>query len=148
MLFKLLPKVGNHTEGDKVYTSGDVVESDLELDKVFQGKFERVKGFTASTPDTQAAVQAAAEEGAKDVAAPPAPPPNQEVSDSKPPKVESPLGRDVTKRFPEAQEQDYLVFSDGGKFHVAEADDPAFAINDKPLHKKEVIPFVEKLLQG
>lgn len=64
------------------------------------------------------------------------------------PEEENPLGRDVTKRFPKAVEEDFLVFADGGAFSVVEADEPTEGLNDKPLKRKDVDPFIRKYLEG
>jgi len=147
MKFRLLPKVGNHAETGEdgspcVYKPGDIVESDRDLVDAFPGKFERVVDGVEDThanpfkPTTKekTAVQKAAEEGAKDVGAPDPEDPN-------------PLGREVTKRFPTALDEDFLVFADGGAFSVAEADEPTVPLNDKPLKRKDVGSFIRKYLE-
>ena len=72
MFFKMKPKVGNHRQRNKkgdivTYTSGDVVESDIDLEERYPEKFERVNTPTAMTEESKKAVQEAAEEGAKDL---------------------------------------------------------------------------------
>ena len=42
MLFKLAKNAGPHTEGGKTYKSGQVIESDLDLPKLFPKKFQRL----------------------------------------------------------------------------------------------------------
>lgn len=148
MKFRLLPKAGDHAEAGAggvalAYRAGDIVESDRDLMEAFPNKFERVdvaeEPASPSTPfkpsaEEKTAVQKAAEEGAKDVSPPEDPKSN-------------PLGRDVTKRFPKALEEEFLVFADGGAFSVSEADEPAEALNNKPLKRKDVDSFIREYLE-
>lgn len=146
MKFRLKPNTGSHAgpgEGGKfkTYKPGDTVESEQDLCKVFPNKFERIpdeapSSFSPSTEEQKAAVSKAAKKGAKGVAPP-------ETEEPEP----NPLGRDVTKRFPTAQEEDFQVFADGGAFSVVEADDPTEALNDKPLKRKDVEPFIRQYLE-
>lgn len=117
MKFKLLPGAGNHTEKDEngeIITyhakDGNVIESDVDLAKVFVGKFERI------------------EVGASDVSV----------------KASGDLGKDVTERFENAKEEGFLVFLKGKSYSVADADDPQVALNEEPLKKADVEPFVAK----
>jgi hypothetical protein len=139
MYFKLKPKVGSHAEtgqdGKVIHyrpEDGHVFETDRDLVAMFPNKFERV--------------HVPGDEGAEDEASPPKPKKESKPKkdDAPPPK---PLGRDVTKRFPKAAEEDFKVFSDGGAFFVAEADEPTVALNEKPLKKKDVIPFIKEYLE-
>ncbi len=142
MKFKLKPKVGSHSEVDdkgKLITyrpeDGHIFETELDLVTMFPNKFERVTVVPeedeapASKPKAKSSVDKATEKGAEGVADP-----------------ANPLGRDVTKRFALARKEDFLVFADGGAFHVVEADEPTKALNDKPLHKKQVTPFIKQYL--
>ena len=146
MKFRLLPKAGTHSEtGDKgqlrIYKAGDIVESAQDLVMMFPNKFQLVEDEEVQTPsfnpskEQKAAVAEAAKKGGVEVSAP------EEEEDS------NPLGRNVTKRFPLAKEQDFLVFSEGGAFHVTEADDPKDPLNDKPLKRKDVEGFIEQYLR-
>ncbi len=130
MYFKLLPKVGSHSETDdkgKLIThrseDGYVFDTDLDLIQMFPNKFERVQ----VGPDV------------------PKPPESKKPSKAEE-DASNPLGRDVTKRFPKAAEEDFKVFADGGAFFVCESDDPTKALNDKPLKKAQVEKFVEEYL--
>lgn len=149
MKFRLLPKVGDHASPGpggttRIYHAGDVVESDINLKEMFPGKFEEwVEEIPSLKPtkEQKEAVQKAAEKGAEEIASKP---------ESKPETKTEPrsLGRDVTSRFPLAEEQDCLVFADGGAFNVVEKDDPTMVLNDKPLKRKDVEPFIRQFLEG
>jgi len=119
MYFRLLPKVGGHAfvdpSGKTVFlkaSEGVVIESEVDLFKLFPNKFERVEA--------------------------PAGPASAPVG----PSPVSPLGRDVTQRFPLAVEHGFKVFADGGAFVVVEADDPGVVLHEKPLKRKDVGSFI------
>lgn len=151
MRFRLLPKAGNHSEtgpdGQRVvYKAGDVIESDKDLVAMFKGKFERVDLIPPATEPTTPTV-------------PVIPPPSQEqppkatkaeAPDKSPVREGAPsvLGRNVTKRFPRAVEEDFVVYANGGAFFVCEADDPNTPLHDKPLKKATVTGFIENYLKG
>ena len=169
MYFKLLPKAGNHSEGKGknmvIYEAGQVFESDCDLAAMFPNKFVEVEGLeavghaqaAAAPEEAKTDVQKAAEEGAKDLK----PPADPETSQEEPPKetppapeapaapapAGEPLGRNVTKRFQRAVEEDLQVFANGNEFFVVEADDPGRALNDKPLKRKDVLAFIEDYLK-
>lgn len=160
MYFKLLPKAGSHAEKGPskkavIYkaSEGNVIETENDLVKMFPGKFERVE-VTGSPvrPIVEAKVKAPAPAPA--TTQPSVPASSKKAKDAKETKaveevsVESKLGRDVTKRFPHALEEDFKVFSTGGEFFVTEADEIDKALNDKPLKKGQVEAFVDKYLKG
>lgn len=145
MLFKMKSGVGSHAEPGPdgrvvIHKAGDnaIIESDRDLVTMFPNKFERVDEINPAKPE-KSDVQKAAEEGFKGVMPPADPPAEQEE--------EEPLGRDVTHRFPLAEEEDFKVFAKGGAFFVVEADDPDVPLNDKPLKRKDVEQFVEQNLE-
>jgi len=168
MRFKLKSKVGNHTETDPktgnlvIYTPGDVVESESDLVARFPDKFERVtvgneKAAVVQSTETPEAektpVQKAAEEGAKDIQ--PEEPAEElkeepkEESKKKVLKKKNPLGKDVTEKFPSAEEQELKVFYKKGKgYSITEAGDTSIALNEKPLKKSQIAKFVEEYLEG
>jgi len=152
MFFRLKEKVGNHAETDPktglpiVYKPGDVIESDTDLAKNWPDKFDRVKvGPSEDTPDEdEADIQAAAEEGAKDVT-PPDEDEDEDFDDEEEEKV--PLGKDVTEKFPRAEEEELKVFYKKGKgFFVTETEDPFTALNEKKLKKAQVEDFIDEYL--
>lgn len=151
MYFKLLPKVGSHVEKDKdgnavTYHSKDgrIIDTEMDLVKRFPNKFERVEvnPTAESSPKEEAApvVEEAAPVVVEDEVA-------QVEEKSKPKSKTHPLGRDVTKRFPKADKNDFKVFSQGGAFSVVEADEDTVPLNEKPLHKKGVDNFITEFLK-
>ncbi len=138
MFFKLKPGCGNHSETGPdgkpvVYTQGDVIESDHDLEAMFAGKFERVQvgDVKDADPDPE-----------EDPTLPPPPPPSTEP-------VENPLGKDRTEKFPKAAEEDFMVFYKRGKgFSVVEADEPTVPLNEDPLKKDEVADFIDEYLKS
>ena len=153
MYFKLLPKVGSHVEKDKdgnavTYHSKDgrIIDTEMDLVKRFPNKFERVEvnPTAKSSPKDEAApvVEEAAPVVVEDEVAQ-----VEEKSKSKSKSKTHPLGRDVTKRFPKADKNDFKVFSQGGAFSVVEADEDTVPLNEKPLHKKGVDDFITEFLK-
>jgi len=141
MYFKLKSKAGGHAEkgkdGKPVYykaEDGCVIESTRDLVKAFPEKFERVD-LTAAE-----AKKIAAENTQKETPKPEA------IQQKETADAANPLGRDVTKRFPRAVEEDFMVIADGGAFFVVEKDDPQNPLHDKPLKKKDVVPFIDQYL--
>ena len=169
MYFKLLPKVGSHVEKDKdgnavTYHSKDgrIIDTEMDLVKRFPNKFERVEvnPTAKSSPKDEAApvVEEAApvvvEDEVAQVVEEAAPvvvedevAQVEEKSKSKSKSKTHPLGRDVTKRFPKADKNDFKVFSQGGAFSVVEADEDTVPLNEKPLHKKGVDDFITEFLK-
>jgi len=155
-IFKLNAKAGSHAETDangqiRIYNPGDIIETESDLVTMFPGKFEKVlvmkegekpsvgtalpvpKTVTKQTPTEKPAKSTETGVGATETPAP--------VSEVKS------LGRDVTKRFPLALDEDFQVFADGGAFFVTESDAPQTPLHPKPLHKKDVEPFIKKYLK-
>jgi hypothetical protein len=131
--YRLKPKVGSHQERDGVvYNPGDVCWSETDMAKRFPGKFqydaeETLKG----TPPEESSVPTSQEDQDEDSAG------------------DGALGVDKTEDFPAAKENGLLVFHVKGKgYLLADADTPTTALNDKPLPKKDVLPFAEKYLDG
>lgn len=159
MFFKLKPGVGNHAETREdgtleIYKAeeGRVIESSRNLDAMFSGKFERVE--IGDVPEeAKSGAQKAAEKGAEGVAAPNKGKDRGEAEDGKSPqpkkskKPKSSLGKNVTSRFPRAEEEDFKVFADGGAFYVVEAEEPEIPLHKKPLKRKGVEPFIEAFLK-
>lgn len=138
MYFKLRPGAGNHTEKDEngkeiTYESKDetVIESDKDLCAMFVNKFDKVDIETVSSIKKKTAKKKTTKKPAK----------------KEPEEVINPLGRDVTEQFPKAEEEDLKVFQTGDAFSVVETDEPDKPVHDKPLKKKDVIPFIDKYLE-
>jgi len=178
MLFKLKPKTGNHSQKDAQgnlvvynYRDGHVFESDIDLEAQFPEKFERVKVPAAEPePKNPPNIIKAAQEGTAEIKKCPeceavllagakfcsecgsaAEEKSEEVQETE---VEDndlePLGKDVTEKFPRAEEEDLLVFYKKGKgYFVTEVEDPYTRLNKKKIGKKtSVTPFIEKYLKG
>jgi len=155
MYFKLLPKAGSHA--DKVagkvviYKASDehVFKGEANLAKMFPGKFEEVKvGLDGELPKPEPKPEPKPKPELKKapvsekIKGTPAPAP---TAASAPVTVKS-LGRDITKRFPRAEEEDFKVFADNGAFWVTEADEPDKALNTEPLKKSGVLKFIDSYL--
>ena len=139
--YRLKPRTGNHRVGvgvnRKIYVAGDVIMSpDKDLSKLFPHKFEKVEVIPGVDPTAAPP---------KVVMPPEAPAPEAPKEE---PESVKPEGRDVSKRFPKAVEQDFMVFAVAGGLNVFDMDDLTAALNSKPLKKAEVMPFVEKVLKG
>lgn len=151
MHFRLKPKCGNHSQMNEktgeidIFTadSGELIGSVVDLCKMFPNKFEQVDvpgAVLKQTKKQKDAVQAVAEKGAEGVADP-------NIDDDED-EDQKPLGKDVTRNYPIAVEQDFKVFYVKFKGRwITEADDPFKALNEKPLKKDKVIPFIEDYLK-
>lgn len=154
----------------RVYKKGEIFESEKELDKIFQNKFQRISSGDsealsmghpntreiADDPDSNYDIM---DEQAQELKShkgldPDAPRAKRlqgraaamaaedEDEDDEP--VESDLGEDVTTDFPEAKKAEMKVFRDGKKFNISEASDPETAINKKPMTKTEATKFLKE----
>ncbi len=160
MFFKLKSRVGNHAQKGPdgkvvIYYAkdGNIIESNTDLSEKHPTKFERVDvpgSVKADTKKKKSDVQKAAKKGAKDIA----PKKEKEEEDLKEEEEEEeekeqiPLGKNVTKSYKMAKDQDLKVFYKRykGRF-VTEAEDVFTAVNKKPLKKAEVNKFIEKWLK-
>jgi len=135
--FKLLPKVGNHTQRDKAgelvtitAEGGEIIETEDDLCKMFPGKFEEVK-----IPESQAKKEKTEDTKSK---------PKKKIVKKK----KKSLGRDVTEKFEVAEEEDFKVFYATGRgYFVAEAEDPTTSLNEKGLKKASVEKYIKKYLK-
>jgi len=111
-------KTGLHRVGNQRYRAGDVLETDLPLDKLFRNKFERVSEATpVSEPEIVRTIRVAG----VPAEAPAIPKPESVKQDdaietteaSRPKKSDkSPHGKDVTDEFPEAELLKLAVYHD------------------------------------
>ena len=150
---------GVHVSGGVVYKKGDIVESHVDLCRVFKNTFEPVVETTPvapgsplrpvavpAPPGAAQAVKTAAvgqndAQNAVDVppAAPTAPATN----------VATPEGREVTASFPVAVEQSFRVFKTKAGYNVFDAEDMARAVNSSPLaERKDVAKAIKAALGG
>ena len=155
MYFKLKPKVGNHAHRDPegkitVYHAADenVIESDIDLAKIFPHKFEKVDSNLSedTSEPKKTEVEKAAEAGA-DGAADPTKKSSRKSRKEEEKKEANPLGEEVTSEFPKAVEEDFKVFSANGKgFMVVEPDEPTVPLHKELLPQEGVAPFIDKYL--
>lgn len=133
--YTFINKGGQHVLGDGTKVNkGETFESDVDLRKDFPNKFELV-GDGASTPvnakggkDTDDADDAdTGKSGAKDKAPKDAP-------------------EDVTSDFKVDEEGSLSVIKEKGKWNVYEDGDET-PINEKPLAKGKVQPFIDDYLE-
>lgn len=156
MKFRLIG--GNHTEGNgptrKVFKKNAIIDSDRDLTKLFRGKFERI--YTAEQLEAVAPVPKVAEKPtpAPTPVAEPAPAVSEPTTEEKKPeaskesrKPRKRRGRDATKSFPLALEEEFLVFQRGSRFDVYEPEDDA-PLNEKGLKKAEVESYIKEYLGG
>lgn len=146
--FKNLGGTHSHTYPDGRVVEiqkGELVETDIDLAKVFRLKFEEVfarpeptpagpppKPIPTSLPEKAPAKQAAAVPG-KAKAADPAQPTARR---------ESKLGKDVSDRFPLAKEVGLVILRKGGKYSVTEEEDLEEALVG-PVSKEAVEKYLE-----
>ena len=131
--FRVLTGVHYITD-KKVAKKGEIVRSTEDLTAVFPGKFEEVnKGSHEVVPQAVDLVLPAEQRSAPPVA-------KQEKEDS-PVQV---TGKDVSKRWPEAEDSDLRVVKNDDGYFVTTEEMPDYAINSKPLTKTEVGDFIAK----
>jgi hypothetical protein len=155
MFFKLKKGCGNHSQKGKdgstvLFTAkeGRVIESESDLAAKCPEKFERVNvsGVDEFKKEPVSVITEepvpVVKEAVKEV-----------VKKKEPVKVEEkikpePLGKDVTKNFPHADEEDFKVFYVNGQgYFVTESDQVDTALNKKKLKKAEVEAFIDKYLK-
>ena len=142
MYFKLKPRVGSHSQLNKkgeleTFTAkeGKVIESDIDLVEKFPDKFELVE-----IPGV---------EKKKETPVEPEPVIEEELEDNDNDVKQEPLGKDRTKNYPVAIEEDLKVFYAKGKgYFVTEGDDEFTALNKEKLKKSKVEAFINQYLEA
>ena len=118
-LYKLKKNAGSHSDGERTYVAGDVVESARDLAEAWPHKFEKVLDIpsdaVADAPLEIPEPQKRA--GTVDVAE------DEELSG-----VVSRLGKNVTADFPTAAAAGLIVLQRGTKFRLADPDMPDRAL--------------------
>ncbi len=109
MMFKMKEKVGLHFQDGREYKAEDLVETDLELDKMFPAKFEKIKEIKVVEEARPETFEEAAE-------VPEAPTPVKRKGKR--------TSKDVTSLFPDASKKDIQVFIRDGEFVAVDADKP------------------------
>lgn len=131
--YKLLPG-GSHTdENGRVFRPGQIVQSELQLDKIFANRFVEEK----ISPSPRKPV------------APPVPQDPEDDDDFDDEETPSfPSGKEVTESFPAASGYGYRVFKDGRLHFVVSEDAPSVLLNEGVELKsaKAVINFINQLV--
>ena len=152
MKFKVL--AGSHTDiNGQVHKKGEVFESAVDLTEVFLNKFTKVnqdvpvkapveKVVRTSPPLSESQPTPTPVEPAEQKEAPTEAPPEVPPAE---PAVDK--GQDVTRRFPLALEEDFLVFRREKRYHVYDKDQPDTVLNESPLRRTGVEPFISKILE-
>lgn len=162
MFFRLKAKCGTHQEDDRIYTSGDVVQTKRNLCETFPGKFEKVydeddkkdtgsKAPTIDTPSRPSSKDAESEES-KQLN-------SDSVSKGKGSKKKGKKGKkknskkygvNVTEEFPIAEENDLRVYEkeagNGKWYSIIEMDDEGKKALLKKTRKKDVVNYIEEML--
>lgn len=156
---------GHHYHGDKVWSKGEVIKTALDLDKMFQNKFERMPDEMPSVAGMDKADFKIEQKGLEtspgvDMAARKqvSQNPEEDETDDLVPDEEGVQdglhqflqgSADVTEMFPFVMEEarGLRVLQNGAKFGIVEESNPRELLNaDGPLKKGEVEKFVEKFL--
>ena len=143
---------GQHEQFGKTYKKGDVIDTPIDLCKLFRGKFQRV----ITEGGSPVAVQLVQPQG-KAPASPEKPPAPSTPKEDGAPKTSEKAGsgatkdvrgRNATEHFPQAVDDDFAVFKKNRVYFVYDVDDPDIALNKDGLKKAEVGPFIQKHLEG
>ena len=137
-------KIGRHDQKDengnlKTYFAGDEVHSDRDLCAMFPNKFSTIPLAMGDQPPAKAVEEKliVKKNDAKEDN-PPATSGEKEVS----------LGKDVTKDFPEAVKQDYIIYLNDKLLYIVDPEEPKLILNPKGFKKsKEVKPFIAELVK-
>lgn len=164
--FRFLLKAGKHEDKGtskgrgKVYKTGEIIETDLELDELFgKNKFKRLKAVAAAVEEVDEDDDEEAEAPKpkkKAKAKPKKPDPVEEDEDDDEEEadkakdeqteserltaIESSLGENVTSDFDDAIDAGLIVLKEGREYRVAEADEPDTAlVSEVPLTSKDKV---------
>ncbi len=151
MFYRLKPKVGGHNQNGRDYVSGDIVESDIDLVKRWQTKFELVhdedekKDTGIKTPDIRTPAKDTDSEDSKQLDL-------ESVSKKKKSKKNSKkYGINVIEEFPIAEENDLRVYekedTNGKWYNIVEIDEDEKKVLLKKTRKKSVVDFIETLIE-
>ncbi len=140
MQFKMI--AGSLTHEGRVYNKGDVITTELPLDKMFVNSWQRL----GTIVDTSAPAPTHARRRAPT----PAPEPLPEDAPVQTAVAEPPVvnkGKDVTSNFPKAVDEDFLVYKKDMVYFVYDKDEPHVPLNAVGLGKLAVPKFIAKLLE-
>ncbi len=127
MRFRLVAKAGTHDVVDKAglittYKAGDIIESDRDLRKQFEGKFELISG----DPDAEKVVS----------------PPDIRLANKSIKSSTKVQAVDVSDQFPLAEKVGLKVLEKANWFTVIDPDNDDQVQNDKKLRKNQVDAFL------
>jgi hypothetical protein len=118
-----------------------VIETQYPLDEMFPKKYKRIDGFTSNVCETPETDDEEISDAGKEVLVI-----ENEGSvevDSKYSK-QRPSGKNVSQEFDYSiEETGLLVYRNKGKFFVYDEDDTVTPLNEKPLTKAKVAPFIK-----
>ncbi len=120
-MFKFKVLTGSFVHDGRQYRRNDIVETCVELDKIFKNAFERLE---SPTPPKSI------------------PPP---VIPTAAPPAEAPVGVDVTANFKGAKEANVQVREVNGAYFVYDVEHLGEALNPAPLQKSKVLSFIRTL---
>lgn len=152
--FKVLAQ--EFTYKGKTYKAGQFVQSATDLSKVFFGLFAKVESVSTPAPEAKPPTETP-ETPTQPVSAPTTPPEpvveaesalTEAVAPVVAPVVHPPKGRDVTKNFKRAVDEDYLVYKTTAGYTVYDKDDPSKPLNEEPIQKAAVDRFILKQISG
>jgi len=151
--FKVL--AGPHVHSGRVYSKGDIIESEHDLAATWRNSFARVPDDEEASAGKRQQVIGEVIGGSPnqptkpEVEKPPAEPAVNEDEGE----VETdqsgksgPLGTEVTKNFPKAIEQDFKVFKHESQYLIYNAEDLTKPIDGCPVAKAGVNALIEKEL--
>lgn len=150
-LYKLKGGQHNHSDG-KTYKKGDLVESEANLAEIFTNKFERIYE-TEEAPSVGTSFPSVKVSSAKskvtivDLPADSKEEDEEEFKEEDEEKEIVDRGKEVTKNFPVAVDQDLKVFKKGRLYFVYDMD-PAVPITEEGLTKAKVKKFIEDYLEA
>lgn len=125
----------------RVWTKGEVIETELDLGTMYLNKFDEVPGAkpTKGRPLNEVSLPAPVEEKTPEAK----PAPAEEPKENEAPD----FGQDVTADFSVAVESSLLVFKKGKHYAVTTKEDPTKALAEGLTSKGKVESFVDEYLE-
>lgn len=143
MRFKLI--AGTSNIFGETYKRGDIIDTPVDLTKMFRNAFVQV--HSDPTPalrtlpvkaEASEPVQPPVKATPSSLATPATSQADEDPAEKDPVSTPKPRGRDVTKSFPKALEEDYSVFQVNKLYFVYDNDDFSKSVNDKGISKSKV----------
>ena len=160
MLFEV--KSGTHKEGSRVYTKGQIVESDIDLSKIFRNKFIKKETVVLIDEQKTSPTLPGAEDSLKGIedvkkASSKSPKSKSKVDEVEDEEIEeeeveeeeeefdfAQYGKDVTAKFSEAEKKHCKVYYKNKKYMVIDETDGE-PLNNKGLAGNKVNSFLKQL---